>query len=287
LSDAFGASKPTYDSAGGLIYSKLNPGFTDFVAWLRKLYADGVLAKEFSVMKPTQATELYTSGKAVSFINESFRWDYAFTQMLKKITPDAEAQSVPPLKGPDGYAIATGTGVVDSMFISKKVPEAKVLQILDYFEKTTTKEYYDLTTYGVEGVHYNVVDGYKVVTPQRDIDLGSSAPWQVLPLFYNKFMKIDSTAAPQQFNESQEKLFSDQGYFDKGIVDPFAVATSTTWTAIWPKYVQEWASMGIKAVVGQVSMEDYKAYVDKLNNNADFKKAYQEFAQSYKDIYGK
>lgn len=287
LSNAFGTDKPTYNPEGGLIYSKLTPQFTEFVAWMKTLFADGILSKEFSVMKPTQATELYQSGKAASLINESMRWSYPFTQTLKKIKPDAEAQSVAPLKGPGGYAVGVGTGVVDQMFIAKTVPEAKVKQILDYFEKTTTLDYYNLTTYGVEGTHYNVVNGYKVITPLRDKELGSSAPWQVLPLFYNKYMKMDSTAAPEEYNLAQEKLFESWGYFDKGMVDPFAVATSTTWVANWPKYQQEWASMAIKAVVGQISMEDYKAYVDKLNNNPEIKKAYLEFAQSYKDVYGK
>jgi putative aldouronate transport system substrate-binding protein len=287
LAQSFGADKPVYNSEGGLIYSKLTPQFTNFVAWLRSAYEMGILAKEFSVMKPTQATELYTSGKAVSFLNESMRWDYAFTEMLKKVKPNAENQPAPPLKGPEGYAIKAGTGVVDQMFISKKASEQKVLQILAYFEKTTTQEYYDLTTYGVEGVHYNIVKGYKVVTPQRDKDLGSSAPWQVLPLMYNKYMKTDSTAAPEEYNEAHRKLVDSWGYFDKGTMDPFAVATSNTWIATWPKFVQEWASMGVKAVVTAVSMDEYKAYVEKLNNNPDFKKAYQEFAQSYKDLLGK
>jgi putative aldouronate transport system substrate-binding protein len=286
LAEAFGAGKPTYNAEGGLIYWKLTPQFTDFVNWLRGIYSQGILSKEFSVMKPTQASEFYTSGRAVSFLNESMRWDYAFTQTLKKIKPNADNEPVPPLKGPGGYAIKVGTGIVDQMFIGAKVPRAKMLQIMAYFEKTTTMEYYILTTYGVEGVHYNVVNGYKVVTPQRDKDMGSSAPWQVLPLMYNKYMKTDSTAAPQEYNEAHEKMVDSWGYFDKGFTDPFAVATSETWVAIWPKAVQEWASMAVKAVVGQVSIAEYRSYVDGLNNGADFKKAYQEFAKSYANVYG-
>jgi putative aldouronate transport system substrate-binding protein len=34
-------------------------------------------------------------------------------------------------------------------------------------------------------------------------------------------------------------------------------------------------------------MDEYKGYVDKLNGNAEIKKAYQEFAKIYKEYFGK
>ncbi len=287
LADSFGVTDPTYNPAGGLIFWKLTPQFADFVEWVRNAYTMGIFAKEFSVMKPTQATELYTSGKAVSFLNESMRWDYAFTEMLKKVKANADNQPVPPLKGPKGYAAKAGTGIVDQMFIGSKVPQAKVLRILDYFEKTTNEEFYTLTTYGVEGVHYNVVNGYKVVTPLRDKELGSSAPWQVLPLMYYKYMKSDSTAAPEEYNIAHRKMVDSWGYFEKARTDPFDVATSQTWVTAWPKVIREWSSMCVKAAVSQISMAEFRAYVENLNKSPDFQKAYLEFAQSYKDIYGK
>ncbi len=287
LADSFGVTAPTYNSGGGLIFWKLTPQFADFVDWVRNAYSMGILAKEFSVMKPTQATELYTSGKAVSFLNESMRWDYAFTEMLKKVKANADNEPVPPLKGPRGYAAKAGTGIVDQMFISAKVPRDKAIRILDYFEKTTNEEYYTLSTYGVQGIHYNIVNGYKVVTPQRDKDLGSSAPWQVLPLMYYKYMKTDSTAAPEEYNIAHRKMVDSWGYFDKAIPDPFDVAQSQTWITTWPKFAQEWASMCVKAVVGQVTMAQYRQYIDGLNANPDIQKAGAEFAASYKEIFGK
>ncbi|MFH5183904.1 hypothetical protein ACHHV8_15400 [Paenibacillus sp. TAB 01] len=154
-------------------------------------------------------------------------------------------------------------------------------------EKTTTKEYYDLTVYGVEGIHYNKVDGKIKLTEQRDKDLGSSAPWQVLALYYDKYMKTVSSAAPQEYNDAKIQYLDSIGYYDKGTLDPFAVINSDTFLTVWPKVQQEWISMGVKAIVGQITMDEYKAYVDKINNNPDFKKAYKEFAESYKEYFGK
>lgn len=288
LASAFGTDTPTYNDEGGLIYSKLTPQFTKFIEWLREAYKRGLLPKEFSVMKPTQAVELFQSGSAVVLVNEAMRWCYPFTQTLQKVKKDAKAQFVPPLEGDPGkYAITKSTGVADSMFIASTVSKEKMLRILDYFEKTTTQEYYDLTAYGVEGIHYNIVNGYKVVTPLHDKELGSSAPWQVLPLAYNPYMKLDSVTSPEEYNIAQRKRFADLGYEEKGILDPFSVATSQTWISVWPKYQQEWAAKCVQAVMGQISIEEYQQYVDKINSDPEIKKAYQEFAQSYKDIFGK
>lgn len=286
FASAFGSDTPVYNAEGGLVYSKLTPAFTKFVRWLKDAYGRGLLSKEFSVMKPTQATELFQSGAAALMVNESARWCFPFTTTLQKVKAGAIAQFIPPLEGDTGkFSVGKGTGVVDSMFISGKVPEAKMLQILAYFEKTTTTEYYDLTTYGVEGVHYNVVGGYKVATDQRNLDMGSSAPWQVLPLAYNPYMKIDSTAAPEKYNIDQRDLFTKLGYGEKGVLDPFSVATSQTWISVWPKFMQEWATKGVQAVIGTISVEEYQLYVDKINGDTEVKKAYKEFADSYKAIF--
>jgi putative aldouronate transport system substrate-binding protein len=100
-------------------------------------------------------------------------------------------------------------------------------------------------------------------------------------------MKTDSTAAPEEYNIAHRKAVDSWGYFDKAIPDPFDVAQSQTWITTWPKFAQEWASMCVKAVVGQVTMAQYRQYIDGLNANADIQKAGAEFAASYKEIFGK
>ncbi|TVY09206.1 extracellular solute-binding protein [Paenibacillus cremeus] len=285
--DAFGTGKPTFNEEGGLIYETLTPQHAELIAWLRDLYADGVLAKEFAVMKPTQATELFESGKAASLINESFRWDYPFMTSIKKVQPDAIVDTVPPLKGPGGYAVRYSTGVDGAFLISKKVPEDKVKRILDYLEMTNTKEYYDFSVNGLEGIHFNRVNGEIQLTDQHKKDVGSTSPWQPIALYYDKYGKIVTPTAPKEYNDAKIKQVESQGYFEKGLISPFSVINSATWIATWPKFEQEWTSMAVKAVVGQISMDEYKAYVKKINDDPNIKKAYQEFAKDYKETYGK
>jgi putative aldouronate transport system substrate-binding protein len=289
LASGFGGDEPYFDSDGGLIYNKLTPAFTKFIAFMRDAYARGLLSKEFSVMKPTQATDYFQTGMSVAFLNESARWCYPFQVSIREKTGNqkAEVMFVNPLEGDPGkYVGGLSTGFNDSFFISKKTSEAKMLKVMDYFERTSTPEFYELTTYGIEGVHWNKdANGYRVVTPQREKDLGSTSPWQVLPGCYYPYQKIDSTAAPAEYNAMMQKAFDDSGYAELNTISPFSVVTSAKWVQAWPKYQSNWAAKATQAVTGQISMTEYQAYVDTINKDPDMKDAYKEFADNYHMIY--
>jgi putative aldouronate transport system substrate-binding protein len=98
-------------------------------------------------------------------------------------------------------------------------------------------------------------------------------------------MKVLNPSAPKAYNDA--KLKEVEVYGQVGKLNPFSIISSDTWTRVWPKYEKEWQAMATKAIVGQISMEEYKSYVDKLNENPDLKKAYKEFAESYKQYFGK
>ncbi|TVY11063.1 extracellular solute-binding protein [Paenibacillus cremeus] len=279
---AFGGLDPQFDKDGGLIKETMTPQYADMVAWLRKLYADGVLAKEFSAIKKTQAEELFATGKAASYVRNIWR-DYSWEQDIKKVQPGANVITLPPMKGPGGVSVQLATPFFGAMYISKKVPEAKVRQILDYMEKTTTMEYTDFNYFGIEGVHHKVVDGQPVLTDLGVKQVTTNAN-QVFALAFNNKMKVMNPAAPKAYNDA--KLKETEVFAQVGKLNVFGIISSDTWVNIWPKYEKDWQSMVTKAIVGQVSMDEYKAYVEKLNSSADFKKAYQEFAKNYKEYFG-
>ena len=288
LGAAYGTTEPFFNSEGGLIFEKLTPAHVKLIDYLRRAYSRNVISREFAVMRLNQAMELFTAGSAVVLLNQSARWVYAYNEMLRdRGISDAEVVILPALEGDRGfYSVPLSSGVVDLMCISKRVPEAKVLQILDYFDRTTTMEYYDLTTYGIEGTHFTRdANGFRIATPQRNRDMGSSAPWQVVPLAYYPFMRVDSTAAPESFNIAHRSYVEEVGYLTRGRMNPFGLLTSAAWAQVWPRYSQDWLSRAVQAVMGQISMADYSAYLDTLNNNPEMRTAYQEFAREYRAIF--
>ncbi len=141
---------------------------------MRDLYAKGALPQEFSTIRPTQAQELFESGKAAAYQRNIWR-AWSFEQNIKKVYPDAEVIVIAP-QGPDGHhALRNTPGIFGVLMIAKSVPEEKVKRILDFFEYTNTPEFFDFIFFGIEGVHHNLVDGYPVMTEQGNIEVGTSA----------------------------------------------------------------------------------------------------------------
>jgi len=275
---AFGGMEPIFNSEGGLVKDQLTPNYTDMVAWFRDLYENGVLAKEFLAIKKTQAEEMFATGRAASYARNIWR-DYTWEQEIKKVQPEAELITLPPMQGPAGVSAYLATPMFGAMFISKKVPEDKVKEILAYMDRTATMEFTDFNYYGIEGVHHTLVDGQQVLTDlgKKQVTTNSN---QVFAMAYNNKMKVLNPSAPKAYNDA--KLASVQVFTEVGRINIFSVINSDTWTATWPKFEGEWQSMVAKAIVGQVSMEEYSEYVDGLNSKPEFKQAYKEFAELYK-----
>jgi len=279
---AFGGLDPVYNEEGGLIKETMTPNYADMIEWLRGLYADGSLPREFAAIKITQAEELYKTGRAVSYVRNIWR-DYQFEQEIKKVQPEAEVITLPPMKGPGGYSVHLAPPTFGAMYISRKVPEEKVKRILDYMEMTATKEFTDFNYYGIEGVHHTVVDGQPQLTELGVKQVTANAN-HVFAMAFNNEMKVVNPAAPKAYNDA--KLQSVQVFAEVGKLNPFQIINSETWTNIWPAYEGEWQSMVIKAIVGQISMDEYRAYVDNLNNKPEFRQAYKEFAEAYQQFFG-
>ncbi len=280
ITSAFGAFKPQFDADGGYIATQLNDATTATIAYFRDLYADGTLAQEFPAIKNNQAIEMFTSGMGASY-PRSIWWDYDWEQTLKKIQPEAELLNLT-LKGPDGYAIELLTGVSGGFYISKKVPEEKMLKILDYFEKSASVEAFDLAYFGVEGIHHTVLeDGSKKMTEQGTKEVNVTSKGAGV-LNYGKWVKVDAANAPAAYNEMKRKEV--EKYVELGLPQFMSHAISDTWSQTWPSYEEEWAAMGTKAIFGEITMDEYKAYVENLRSMPEFKQAFQELTAYYNNL---
>ncbi len=281
---AFGCYDLVKDADGGLIHPYLTGGYSDYVEYMRNLYADGILAKEFSVMKSTQAEELFTTGRAASYTRNIWR-DYAFQEQIRKVQPEAAVETIPPMKAPKGGLTAwLARGVYGAFYISKKVPQDKLMRIMDFYESTTTEEWLNMCYFGIEGVHYTMVNGQKTLNDRGTKEIGTSVQ-QPTALMNNTWAKVVYPGAPKDYNDA--KLKSVEVISKLGKINPFEATVSDSWTNTWPKYDKEFQANTIKAIVGQISMEEYRKYQESLRNMPDFKKAFKELTESYNGIFGK
>lgn len=283
IAQAFGAYTPAYNEEGGLIAQYLTDYYTDFIQYFRDLYSDGSLPKQFFSMTGDQNTQIWLAGMSASMVNNYWH-DYPDMETIRKIQPDVEILSLPPMKGPNGYTAELDRGIAFYCFISSKVPEDKVKKILGYYNNTSTPKFLDIAYYGFEGVHYNVVDGGKVMTELglKEVSMSEQGP---NALMMNEWAKVMYPGAPKEFNDNLLKQAEANLKPGVGQVDFSSVLLSDTWATLWPKYQKEWQNIQVKAIVGQVTMDEYKGYVENLRSKPEFKKAFKEFAESYKIIF--
>ncbi|MCM3781861.1 extracellular solute-binding protein [Neobacillus mesonae] len=278
LQAGFGVYNPTYDDNGGLMSPGLTPQYVEMIEWVHGLYADGLMSKEYAVMKESQAEELFKTNRAASY-GRPIWWDHEWEQAMKKSgQPDAKILNVT-LTGPNGdYGVGLETGVAGGFYISKKVPEEKVKQLLKYFDQSASEEISELAYYGIKDLHYTEVDGQKVLTEQGIKEVNTTSKGAGV-LSYNKWGKVISVSGGKEFNDA--KIKEVENYDTIGKIDHYRVITSDGWRNTWPKYADEYSSMVTKTIVGQISIDEFRDYVDGLNQQPDIKDAYQQMAEAY------
>jgi putative aldouronate transport system substrate-binding protein len=97
--------------------------------------------------------------------------------------------------------------------------------------------------------------------------------------------KTDSPLAPPDVNlKNREKL---KPVLEVAKIDPYSVINSPSWVTQWPKYQGEFTSMRTQAIIGKISMEQYKSYIEQLKAKKEFNQSYKEFGDNYKALFGK
>ncbi|MFH5183375.1 ABC transporter substrate-binding protein [Paenibacillus sp. TAB 01] len=280
---AFGGITPEFTADGGLYPKELTNAYTAMVDWYRKAYSEGLMSQEFAVMKDSQYYSMFGSGLA-AFYRKNPWHQYGLEQSAKKVQPGAQVEYVPYLTGPNGTTAVASPGFYGGLFIPKDVPKEKVERILKFYDLVASAEITDYITYGSEGIHHKVENGAKVMTEQgkKEINNTTIEPF-VLKL--DPWSKTDSPLAPQEINlKNREKL---KPLAEAVKIDPYSVINSPSWVTQWPKYQGEFTNMRTQAIIGKISMDDYKAYIEQLKAKKEFAASYKEFGENYTSLFGK
>ncbi|MBW7454000.1 extracellular solute-binding protein [Paenibacillus sepulcri] len=279
---AFGTRDPFRDSNGGIIHANLTSNYADYVQYMRDLYADGAIPKEFALINGTQQQEMFTTGRSATFVKNAWH-KYDMEQDLQKTQPGAKLTLIPYLEGPKGYAHIYDLGYFGGMVISKKVDEKKMQRILQFFNATTDEKYYNFVNFGIEGVNYTMQDGFPSLTDlgKKEVNSSFNAPF----IFSTaEFAKVDSPLAPMSYNlQTREEM---KALYDiDAKVELFNVLQSDSWSSAWSRVQDEFESMEAKAITGAISMDEFRAYQEKLLQDPDVIKSATEFAASYDQFF--
>lgn len=157
------------EATDGKIYPVMaHPNYRQSLEYLAKAYKDGIISKDFVIMKGTQAEDDFLTGKCGVWGDLAWNaYSQARLDKARAVNPQFEWLPMSPLKGTSdgfqGYARGQGFNGFISIPAALGKDEAKVKRMLkfidDQMEENMDSELYKLLNYGREGEHYQVDNG--------------------------------------------------------------------------------------------------------------------------------
>jgi len=153
FSGAFGIGTTYKEKDGGIVASYIQPEAKEYLQYMNKLYAEGLLDKEYPINKGANVQEKLVAGKAAMNVTA---WSSALSinNNFKAKNPTGELAYIAPPKGPRGETGFSRYGPVRSyLFVpaqSKHIKEA--VGFLDYMSRP---EVYTYVSFGEEGKQFN------------------------------------------------------------------------------------------------------------------------------------
>lgn len=289
MASAFGAYNAQKDEDGGLYFYELTDGWIDYIEFAHEMYKDGAVSKEFSVLSLSEANDMFAAGLAVSYCRTG-TWGWGYQENLRNNVgiEDAEVIALPCLKGTGNNTTAVQTtGVYGAYFINSELGDYDIRKLLNFYEKTCNEEWHTYAFYGLEGRDYEEIDGQKIATDYGKDNIEKyQFLQQVVMTIANTEMKLVSTSAPKEYNDKIKEAALTYLEPDANIkINPFRAINSPSWATVWPKYESTYKANTVKAITGEMSIEEYRNYIVELRSQDDMKQCWQEFAESYAQLF--
>ncbi|WJH32463.1 extracellular solute-binding protein [Paenibacillus sp. CC-CFT747] len=169
LSSWFGTPNNWGVENGKLVPDFMTKGYLDTMKFLKKLYSEGLINKDFPVTSKADQQNLMYTGKAGVYIGNMPDVKTMQEKTVKNV-PGAQFDVTNTINGPDGKPGLWSLPGYGSLMLFPKSSvktEADLKKLLAVFDKFFDPEVADLLKYGIEGKHYTKKDG-KVV-PDSDV----------------------------------------------------------------------------------------------------------------------
>ncbi len=183
----YGVTRPnvlSLNADGDVVDTMLKPEFYDALAYIHSLWDEGIIDHEIFSINNSQAIDMAKTNQAVTIYTQ---WpgikkvgDWA---NFLAIDPDAQWEIVPELSGPKGdnyvgnYGSAGFTSLTSINADAEGEKLEAALKVLNFF---ATQEGLDLTTYGIEGTHWDYnAEGVPTVREEAITEIDFSWAYQL------------------------------------------------------------------------------------------------------------
>lgn len=259
------------------IHQKMS-GYIPYLTWMRERYAEGVIDPEFVTNKTTTASEKFMAGatgmlsshqagvisKVKTQPNAIEIYDY-IAGPVDIETGELNIYNSLPIWG--GYMISADSKYID-----------KCLELLDY---CNGPEGFQLMAIGIEGVHYN---SYDPATQLIDRTSDQAALYNTVGSTYFTFAYAHGgQTCIIEGGDTKERVDAFHAMFDPvkercnyAHVPSIRTPKYSSWGADHPDLQKEFQEMEIKYVVGEISLEEFEAFL-----NSKYFPAWEEAEAEY------
>ncbi|MCM3781979.1 extracellular solute-binding protein [Neobacillus mesonae] len=268
------------DIGGELIDANFDPGMREAILFKKKLFDEGLVPPDFSVMKDSQFWDLATTGRAgatAETIEAQFRWTYD----QWKRDPQVDWMPMSSLSYQDGPYAPEYRGYIGVLAIPKKVPEEKMKKILSLLDFGASEEGGTLSLYGIKGVHYNDENGMKVATEQAVVDSVGVGAFGKLFMRYDPYMYAYAPGMTKEIFERNKQVIDERAK----IANPDVAIglVSETDTKLGADYTKKMADMKTQVIMGKATIEDWDKLIQDIRNDPNYKQITKEINKAYKE----
>ncbi|SFJ55231.1 putative aldouronate transport system substrate-binding protein [Paenibacillus sp. UNC496MF] len=263
----------------------LLPGTRDMLVYLNKAFTEGLIPKDFALMKTSQHEDQLKSNRAGIFNNTLNNINNIGVDLVK-VAPDAQLMSPLYMISPNGAKMSIkGTGMAGALVIPKKtVSEQKLKAILAMLDYGGSPDGLMLKK-GLLGVHIKEAECGYVDLPQKQLDNFGD----IGQIFngYDKYGRVPAAGAfvsCQQYADMQ-KLIDDRAQYSIG--SPAVGLQSPTYNEVGPEYMKKIQDLKIQVIMGKQPIESWDKYVSELKADTKYQQISKEINEAYQDRFAK
>lgn len=283
IATTFGVLTDWKDVDGKLVHRAELPEMKKFIAYMNKLYTEGLLDTEMPINTAQKAIEKFASGKAAVY--KLAWWNAGSTiSALEKNFPDAKVSIIPYLKGKDDKAVV-GVLTNTSWFIAIPKASKHKEEAIKFLDAKLEPETFKELAIGKEGVHHELKDGkYYPILPIFNEDLGNGSGLltgvdeEMYPTYWQARVRKDPVL--QNYFESFQK--NAEGII---VVDPMSPAPPIEAVSKNTLKLRTLLDDNVlKFITGSEPLENYDKFLEqwRAEGGADMVKAANEWYQTTK-----
>ncbi|GIN59089.1 extracellular solute-binding protein [Lederbergia ruris] len=276
-----GAPNNWGEKDGQLLPEFMFPEYREAMKYFKDLFDHGYINKDAPVTSKTDQQNLLKNGTAGVYIG-TMGDVITLYEDAKKLNPELEFDVHNYIEGPDGeYRTRAIPGYGSLLMFPKSAvkTEEQLRKILSFFDYLMTPEGSNLLYWGVEGEHYEVIDG-KASIIQSNL---AAYDREIRPYTPFEIGEPETNGRYEGYFEYEPRAKADELYYDNNnylVHDPTVTLESETFIKNSETLAQIMEDAAYKYFLGQIDDQGFDAAIEEWKK-AGGEQVIEEFNASY------